>query len=135
MRDSIFFSFNASLVISTKTYIFKKNRKISPPPQLPQNTWKYHVDNVRHKAFESTPGDISTLLYYADQTILETSGQLQNELFYNYISLSMEGFCLYCFIKTVNVSSLYDNGGGYVHQSNDTVRDFSLHLSYSKLQK
>ena len=28
----------------------------------------------------------------------------------------------------------YDNGGGYVHQSNDTVRGFHLHLSYSNLQ-
>ena len=46
----------------------------------------------------------------------------------------MEGCCLDCFIKTVNVSSLYDNGGGYVHQSNDTVQDFHLHLSDSKLQ-
>ena len=28
----------------------------------------------------------------------------------------------------------YDTGGGYVHQSNDTVREFHLHLSDSKLQ-
>ena len=46
----------------------------------------------------------------------------------------MEGFYLDCFIKQVNVSSFYDNGGGYVHQSNDTVREFYLHLSDSKLQ-
>ena len=46
----------------------------------------------------------------------------------------MEGFYLYHFIKQVNVSSFYDNGGGDVHQSNDTVRDFYLHLYYSKLQ-
>ena len=46
----------------------------------------------------------------------------------------MEGCCLDSFIKTVNVSSFYDNGGGYVHQSNDMVRDFHLHLSDLKLQ-
>ena len=46
----------------------------------------------------------------------------------------MEGFCLDCFIKTVNVSSFYDNGGGYVHQYNGTVREFHLHSSYSKMQ-
>ena len=46
----------------------------------------------------------------------------------------MEGCCLDRFINTVNVSSFYDNGGGYVHQSNDTVQDFHLHLSDSKSQ-
>ena len=46
----------------------------------------------------------------------------------------MEGCCLYCFRKTVNVINFYDNGGGYVYQSNDTVREFHLHLPHSKLQ-
>ena len=46
----------------------------------------------------------------------------------------MEGCCLYQSRKTVSVSSFYYNGGGYVHQSNDTVRDFQLNLSDSKLQ-
>ena len=46
----------------------------------------------------------------------------------------MEGFCLDHFSKTVNVSNFYDNGGGYMNQSNNTVRDFHLHLSDSKLQ-
>ena len=46
----------------------------------------------------------------------------------------MEGCCLYRFIKQVNVSSFHDNGGGDVHQSNDTIREFHLHLSDSKLQ-
>ena len=36
--------------------------------------------------------------------------------------------------KIVNVRKSYDNGGGYVHQYNDTVRDFHLHLSNSKLK-
>ena len=46
----------------------------------------------------------------------------------------MEGFCLDRFRKTVNISNFYENGGGYVHQSNDTVRDFHFNLSDSKLQ-
>ena len=46
----------------------------------------------------------------------------------------MEGFCLYCLRKTVNVRNLHDSGGGYVHQSNDTLREFRLHLSGSNLQ-
>ena len=46
----------------------------------------------------------------------------------------MEGCCLDSFIKQGNVSSFYDNGGGDVNQSNDTIRGFHLHLSDSKLQ-
>ena len=46
----------------------------------------------------------------------------------------MEGLYLYQFRKIVNVSNFYDNGGGYVHQSYDMVREFHLHLSDSKLQ-
>ena len=46
----------------------------------------------------------------------------------------MEGCCLDCFIKQVNVSTFYNSGGGDVHQSSDTVREFYLHLSDSKLQ-
>ena len=61
-------------------------------------------------------------------------GQIKNEFFDNNRYLSMEGCCLYLFIKQVNASSFYDNGGGDVHQSNDTIRQFHLHLSYSKLQ-
>ena len=36
--------------------------------------------------------------------------------------------------KTVNVRNFYDNGGGYVQQSNDTVRQFHLNVSDLKLQ-
>ena len=61
-------------------------------------------------------------------------GQLWNELFDNNHTLSMEFCCLDYFRKTVNVRNVYDNGGGYVHQSNDTVREFHLHLSDPKLQ-
>ena len=46
----------------------------------------------------------------------------------------MEGCCLDRFIKQGNLSSFYDNGGGDVHQSNYTVREFYLDLSYSNLQ-
>ena len=46
----------------------------------------------------------------------------------------MEVLCLDCFIKQVNTSSFYDNGGGDVHQSNDTIWEFHLHLSGSELQ-
>ena len=46
----------------------------------------------------------------------------------------MEGCCLDRFIKQVSVSCFYDNGGGDVHQSNDTIREFHLRLSDSKLQ-
>ena len=38
----------------------------------------------------------------------------------------MEGCCLDRFIKKVNVSSVYDNGGGDVHQPNDTVQEFYI---------
>ena len=46
----------------------------------------------------------------------------------------MEGCCLDRFIKQGNVSSFYDNGGGYVHQYNYTIQEFHLHLTDSKLQ-
>ena len=46
----------------------------------------------------------------------------------------MEGCCLYCFIKKVNIRNVYDDGGGYVHQSNDMVQEFHLNLSDSNLQ-
>ena len=46
----------------------------------------------------------------------------------------MEGCCLDRFIEQINESSLNDNCGGDVHQSNDTIREFHLNLSDSKLQ-
>ena len=36
--------------------------------------------------------------------------------------------------KNSRCKKFYDNGGGCVHQSNDTVREFHLNLSDSKLQ-
>ena len=46
------------------------------------------------------------------------------KFFDNNCTLSMEGFSLDRFGKTVNVSHFYDNGGEYFHQSNDKVRKF-----------
>ena len=46
----------------------------------------------------------------------------------------MEGCYLDCIRKTVNVSYFNDNGGEYIHQSNETVQYFHLHLSDSKLE-
>ena len=59
-------------------------------------------------------------------------GQSQDKFFDNKRTVSMEGFCLDHFRKTVNVRNFCEYGGEYVHQSNDTVRDFHLHLSDSK---
>ena len=51
---------------------------------------KHRVADVRHKPFESTPGDISTLSDYAEQFGFDPDGQIQNEFFDNNRSLSME---------------------------------------------
>ena len=50
---------------------------------------KHHVADVRHKAFESTPGDISTWSDYAERFGFDTDGQIQNEFLDNNRSLSM----------------------------------------------
>ena len=52
---------------------------------------KHHVYDVIYKAFQSTPGDISTLSDYAEQFGFDPNVQIQNELFDNNRSLSMEG--------------------------------------------
>ena len=108
--------------------------KISLPPQLLQNTWKNNVADVRHKAFESTPGDISNRSDYAERFGFDPDSQIKNEFFDNNRSLSTEGCCLDRFIKQGNVSSFYDNCGGDVHRSNDKIREFHLNLSNSKPQ-
>ena len=84
--------------------------------------------------FESTQGDISTRSDYAEQFGFDPDGQIQNEFFDNNRYLSMEGCCLDRFIRQGNVSTLYDHIGGDVHQYNDTIREFHLHLSDSNLQ-
>ena len=95
---------------------------------------KHHVAEVRYKAFESTLADISTRSDYAERFNFEPDSYVKNKLFDNNCTLYMEGCCLGRFRKTVNGSNFYDNGGGYVHQYHDTVRDFHLHLSESNLQ-
>ena len=52
---------------------------------------KHHVANVRHKEFESTPGEISTRSDYAERFGFDPDGQIQNEFFDNNTSLYMEG--------------------------------------------
>ena len=52
---------------------------------------------------------------YAEQFSLGPDDQIQNGFFDNNRTLSMEGFCLDRFIKTVNLSRFYDNGRRYVH--------------------
>ena len=83
---------------------------------------KHHVADVKNKAFESTPGDITTWSDYVEIFVFDPDGQIQNELFDNNRYLSIEGCCLGRFIKQGNVRSFYDNGVGDVHQSNDTIR-------------
>ena len=46
-----------------------------------QNTWKNNVADVRHKAFESTPVDISNRSDYAEIFGFDPDGQIQNEFF------------------------------------------------------
>ena len=46
----------------------------------------------------------------------------------------MECCCLDRFIRTIDVSNCYDNGGGDIHQHNDTLQEFNLNLSDSKMQ-
>ena len=52
---------------------------------------KHHVADVRHKAFESTPVDISTWSGYAERFGFDTDVQIQNVFFDNNHSLYMEG--------------------------------------------
>ena len=74
------------------------------------------------------------LQIYQERFGFDPDNQIQNEFFDKNRSLSMEGCCLDCFIKQDNVSSFYDIFGGDVHQFNDTILEFHLHLSNSKLQ-
>ena len=42
---------------------------------------KHHVADVRHKAFDSTPGDISTRSDYAERFGFDPDSQIQDEFF------------------------------------------------------
>ena len=48
---------------------------MSLPPQI---LGKHHVADVRHKEFESTPGDISTWSDYDKRFSFDPDGQIQN---------------------------------------------------------
>ena len=128
------FSVQRKIVDFNKDFYIQQIEKLAYHCSYYKIIGKHHIADVRHKAFESTPGDISTRSDYAKTFSFEPDGQLQNELFDNNRTLSMEGCCLDRFRKTVNVSNFYDNGGEYVHQSNDMLREFHLNLSDSKLQ-
>ena len=52
---------------------------------------KHYVAEVRHKSFESTPGDISNRSNYEERFGFDTNGQIQNEFFDYNRSLSIEG--------------------------------------------
>ena len=117
-----------------KDFYIQKIEKLAYHHSYYKILGKHHVADVRHKVFESTPGDISTRSDYAERFGSDPDGQIQNEFFDNNRSLPMEGCCLNRFIKQGNVISFYENGGGDVHQSNDIKRDFYSHLSDSRLQ-
>ena len=117
-----------------KDFCIKQIKKLAYHRSYYKIIGKHHVADVRHKQFDSTPGDIITLCDYAEQFGFDPVSQIHNEFSENNRSLSMDGCCLDRFIKKVSVSSFYDNGGGDVHQYNDTIREFHLHLSDSKLQ-
>ena len=110
-------------------FFIKQTEKLAYHRSYYKILGKHHVADVRNKAFESTPGDISNRSDYAERFGFDPDGQIQNEFFDNNLSLSMEGCCLDRFIKQVNVRIFYENGGGGVHQSNDTIQEFHLHLS------
>ena len=117
-----------------KDFYIKQIKKLAYHRSYYKILRKHHVDYVRHKVVESTPDDIITRSDYAERFGFDPDGQIQNDFFDKNRSLSMEGCCLDRFIKQVNASSFCDNGGGDVHQFNDTIREFYLHLSYSKLK-
>ena len=88
-----------------KNFYIKQIEKLSYHRSYYKVLGKNHVADVRHRAFESTPGDISTRSDYAEQFGFDPDIQIQNEFFDNNRSLSMEGCCLDCFIKQGNLNS------------------------------
>ena len=90
-----------------KDFYIKQIEKLAYHRSYYKILGKHHVADVRHKAFESTPGDISTRSDYAERFGFDPDGQIQNELFDNNRSLSMEGCCLDCVIKQSNESIFF----------------------------
>ena len=86
-----------------KDYYIKQIEKLAYHRSYYKILGKHHVSDVRHKAFDYTPGDISTRSDYAKRFVFDP-GQIQNGFFDNNRYLSMEGCCLDRFIKQGNVS-------------------------------
>ena len=59
------FPFNPILVVKKYIYIYYKN--IAYHCSYCKILGKHHVADVRHKSFQSTPGDIINRSYYAEQ--------------------------------------------------------------------
>ena len=77
-----------------KDFYIKQIKKLAYHRSYYKILGKNHVADVRNKAFESTPGDISTRSDYAEQFDFDPDSQIQNKLFDNNRSLSMESCCL-----------------------------------------
>ena len=90
-------------MIFTKNFILNKSKKLAYHRSYYRILGKHQVADVRHKSFESTPGNINTWPYYAENFSFEPGGQSQSEFFDKNSTLSMKGCWLHCFIKTVNV--------------------------------
>ena len=82
-----------------KDFFIKQKEKLAYHYSYYKILGKHHVADIRHKAFDSTPGDISTRSDYAERFSFDPDGQIQNGFFDNNRSLSMEGCCLDSFIK------------------------------------
>ena len=62
-----------------KEFYIKQIEKLAYHRSYYKILGKHHVDEVRHKAFESKPGDISTQSDYAERFGFDPNGQIQNE--------------------------------------------------------
>ena len=112
-----YFPFNARLVVFTKTFTFNKFKN-------------YPNAVVTTKYLEN----IMFLTLYINHLNPHQATSVLGQIMPNYLALnptvnyrmnstlSMEGFCLDCFRKKVNVSNFYDNGGGCVPQYIDRLR-------------
>ena len=74
-----------------KNFYIKNIEKLAYHRSYYKILGKHHVADLRHKSFDSTPGDISTWSNYAERFGFDPNSQIQNDLFDNNHSLSMEG--------------------------------------------
>ena len=61
-----------------KDFYIQKFEKLAYHRSYYKIIGKHHVADVRHKAFESTPGNISNRPNYAEQFGFDPDGQIQN---------------------------------------------------------